>query len=191
MISHSIPAALILFMGLASNACSSPSGASRTPAPPPHASMSIMEEPSNLVTQTGTIYGTLELPAATFPVPVVLIIAGSGPTDRDGNSKALPGSNNSLKLLASELASRGIASVRYDKRGIAASMASAGTERDLRFDNYVADAEGWIRKLRSDSRFTAITVAGHSEGSLVGMIAAREAGADGYVSLEGDRKSVV
>ena len=144
-----------------------------------------MEEATTLVTPTGSIFGTLELPASKTRVPVVLIIAGSGPTDRDGNSKALPGANNSLKLLANGLAAHGIASVRYDKRGIAASVGAAGREEDLRFDNYVADAEGWLTKLRADPRFSTVSVAGHSEGSLIGMIAARDAKADGYVSLEG------
>ncbi len=169
----------IFMSGIQSSGCVAqiPSSSS-TPA-------SAMEEASTLVTPTGSIYGTLELPASSKPVPVVLIIAGSGPADRDGNSKVLPGANNSLKLLASGLAERGIASLRFDKRGIAASMAAGGKEEDLRFDHYVADAEGWVKKLRGDKRFSTITVAGHSEGSLIGMIAAREAGADGYVSLEG------
>ncbi|MEO5904951.1 MAG: alpha/beta hydrolase, partial [Gemmatimonadaceae bacterium] len=144
-----------------------------------------MEQPATLVTVTGTIYGTLEMPAATRAVPVVLIIAGSGPTDRDGNSRALPGQNNSLKLLADGLAAHGIASVRYDKRGIAASASAAGKEEDLRFGMYVDDAAGWLKQLRADKRFTTVSVAGHSEGSLIGMIAARQAGADGYISLEG------
>lgn len=144
-----------------------------------------MEQPSTLVTPTGTLYGTLELPAAQRPVPVVLIIAGSGPTDRNGNSKVLPGANNSLKMLADGLAARGIASLRYDKRAIGESAAAAAKEEDLRFDMYLADAEGWLRQLRADKRFSTVSVAGHSEGSLIGMIAAREAGADGFVSLEG------
>ena len=76
------------------------------------------ESPVTLDTKTGTLHGTLLVPAGTrVPVPVALIIAGSGPTDRDGNSPMLPGKNNSLKLLAEALATHGIASVRYDKRG--------------------------------------------------------------------------
>ena len=61
-----------------------------------------------LPTEGGTLHGTLLLPAGAAPSPVALIIAGSGPTDRDGNSAALPGANNSLKLLAESLAERGI-----------------------------------------------------------------------------------
>ena len=151
----------------------------------PAAPTAIVEYPDSLVTPTGTVYGTLELPAKAFPVPVVLIIAGSGPTDRNGNSPALPGANNSLKLLASGLAERGIASFRYDKRGIAASAKAAMSEQDIRFTNYIDDAKSLIGKLNADPRFSSVTVAGHSEGSLIGMVAAREAAADGFVSLEG------
>jgi pimeloyl-ACP methyl ester carboxylesterase len=147
--------------------------------------LAVTEEPVTLKTPTGDVFGTLELPAARTPVPVALIIAGSGPTDRNGNSPALPGSNNSLKMLADGLAARGIASLRYDKRGIAASRAAMTREDDIRFNNFIEDAEAWVGQLRADKRFSTVTIIGHSEGSLIGMVAAREAHADAYVSLEG------
>jgi uncharacterized protein len=143
------------------------------------------EEAIDLVTEGGTIHGTLLLPAARTPVPVALIIAGSGPTDRDGNSPLLPGQNNSLRLLAEGLAEQGIASVRYDKRGIAASTPAATSEAELRFDTYVDDAAAWVRMLSSDPRFSGVTLVGHSEGSLIGMRAAQLAPAAAYVSLAG------
>jgi len=87
-----------------------------------------------LKTATGTLAGTLSLPAVAKGVPVVLLIAGSGPTDRDGNNPMLPGKNDALKQLASSLAARGVASVRYDKRGIGGSAAAMTAEKDLRFD---------------------------------------------------------
>jgi len=159
-------------------------GKASTSLPP--APVAITEDSTvSLVSGQGTLYGTLELPARSFPVPVALIIAGSGPTDRNGNSPLLPGSNNSLRYLARGLAERGIASLRYDKRGIAKSAGAMVKEEDLRFDHFVDDAQNWIAKLRSDPRFSTITVVGHSEGSLIGMIAARQAGADAFVSLEG------
>jgi pimeloyl-ACP methyl ester carboxylesterase len=146
---------------------------------------SIVEDSVTLATPNATIYGTLELPAGADPSPVVLIVAGSGPTDRNGNSRVLPGANNALKMLADGLAARGIASLRYDKRGIGQSITPAMKEDELRFTNYVDDASAWIRQLRADRRFSTITVAGHSEGSLIGMIAARDASADAFISLEG------
>jgi pimeloyl-ACP methyl ester carboxylesterase len=140
----------------------------------------------SLVTPTGVLHGTLLLPqAAADRVPVVFIHAGSGPTDRDGNSPLLPGANNSLKLLAEALAVHGIASVRFDKRGIAASRAAGGREEDLRFDTLIDDAVAWISMLDADPRFSTVTVIGHSEGSLIGMVAAERAGATAFVSVAG------
>ena len=89
----------------------------------------------HITTSTGTLYGTQIIPTSNVPEPVVLIIAGSGPTDRDGNNP-LAGQNNSLKLLAEGLAVHGIASTRYDKRGIGESSA-AGPEEDLTYRHHL------------------------------------------------------
>lgn len=146
---------------------------------------SISAEPISLDTPTGKLYGTLELPKTKPRFPVALILAGSGPTDRDGNSALIPGSNNNLKLLAEGLAVQGIASVRFDKRGVAESGKAAAKEDDLRFDTYIDDAVSWGKFSRSDKRFSQLIVIGHSEGSLIGMIAAQRMGADGFVSIAG------
>lgn len=140
-----------------------------------------------LPTLTGTIYGTLQRPDPAEKCPVVLIIAGSGPTDRDGNNVQMK--NNSLKMLADSLQSHGFASLRYDKRGIAASQEAGPEEADLRFDNYIDDAAAWIRLLRKDGRFSKVIVAGHSEGSLIGMIAAQKEHAEGFISIAGAGRS--
>lgn len=138
-----------------------------------------------LETATGDLHGTLLVPSSDEPIPVALLIAGSGPTDRNGNNPGLPGPNNSLRQLAEALAQDGIATVRYDKRGIGASAAAAPSEADLRFDHYVEDAVAWIQFLAADPRFSTVTVIGHSEGSLIGMIAAERGNAHGYVSIAG------
>ncbi len=138
-----------------------------------------------LQTATGAIAGTLWLRPSSKAIPVVPLIAGSGPTDRDGNSVMLPGKNDSLKQLASALGSRGIASLRYDKRGIGASAAAMTAEKDLRFDTLVDDAASWAALLGRDPRFSRVAVAGHSEGSLIGMIAAQRGPVSAFVSLEG------
>jgi hypothetical protein len=143
---------------------------------------------ATLKTPMGTLQGSLLLPkgaTAAKPVPVVLIIAGSGPTDRDGNNSVIPGKNDSLKMLAEGLAAKGIASLRYDKRGIAGSQGVGPGENDLRFDMYVDDAAAWAAKLKADKRFSRVFIAGHSEGSLIGAIAAQRGKADGYVSIAG------
>ncbi len=142
------------------------------------------ETPIELKTQEGTIYGTLAVPAmqANKKFPLALIISGSGATDRNGNNPSMK--NESLRLLAHGLAQKGIASVRYDKRGIAASLAAGKNEADLRFEHYISDVKDWLKLLRADKRFTSLTVIGHSEGSLIGMIAANGL-ADKYISLAG------
>ena len=139
------------------------------------------ESPIVLHTSTGNIFGTLCEPTKAKHFPVALIIAGSGPTDRDGNSMMLY--SDCYKILAHRLARNGIASVRYDKRGIGESRAAMTKESDLRFDNYIDDARAWIDSLKHSGRFTQVIVIGHSEGSLIGMIAARDA--DKYVSIAG------
>lgn len=136
-----------------------------------------------LHTPTGDIEGTLLCPYSSEKVPVVLIIAGSGPTDRDGNNLRM--TNNSLKFLAEGLKSQNIASLRYDKRGIGESESAGLKEADLRFDHYVDDAKAWISKLKEDQRFSEVIIAGHSEGSLIGMLACQEMNVDKFVSIAG------
>lgn len=140
------------------------------------------ELPVTLHTATGDLFGTLTVPVQKTRMPVALIIAGSGPTDRNGNNPMMK--NESLHKLAIALADSGIASLRYDKRAIAESKAAAKSEADLRFDDYVADARDWISLLRKDNRFSRIIVIGHSEGSLIGMVAAHK-NADAFVSIAG------
>jgi uncharacterized protein len=142
------------------------------------------EQPITLKTATGDIKGTLSLPENAKDIPVVIIISGSGPTDRNGNQPKLQ--NNSLKMLADELSSNGIASVRFDKRGIGESAEDKVDEKDLRFGTYVTDVKGWIDMLAQDKRFSKIIVTGHSEGATIGLIASAEnKEADGYISIAG------
>jgi hypothetical protein len=145
-------------------------------------------EAVRLETPTGILYGAIEVPGGESPFPVVVMHAGSGPTDRDGNSAAIRGKNNSLKMLAEALAERGIASLRYDKRGIAESAKAAPKEEDLRFETYAADLVAWGKQLRADKRFSKIVILGHSEGALIGTLAAQELPADAFISVAGAGK---
>ena len=144
-----------------------------------------IETAAILETPTGKIFGTITTSIPFKKGPVVLIIAGSGPTDRNGNNPRMK--NNSLQQLAFTLAASGISSLRFDKRGIAESASSMGKEADLRFDDYVNDVSNWISFLKADKRFTRIIVAGHSEGSLIGMIASNGR-ADKFISIAGAGK---
>ena len=139
-----------------------------------------------LNTSTGALKGKMVTPNQESGYPVVLIIPGSGPTDMDGNSAALPGKNNSLKYLAEGLAGKGIASLRYDKRGIASSASAGKDEYSMRFEDGIKDARGWIDYLSRDKRISGIYVLGHSEGALVGMAASVDnPKVKGYISVAG------
>lgn len=149
----------------------------------------VLQRPISLQTATGELFGTLLLPKSATPVPVVLIIAGSGPTDRDGNNFD-GGRNDSLKRLAVILAKHNIASVRYDKRGVAASKPATPDERDLSIEKYVADAQAWGQKLKTDPRLGKLILLGHSEGALVAALAAEQAGASAVISVAGTGRPV-
>lgn len=133
---------------------------------------------------TGTLHGTLTVPNVKTKVPVVLLIAGSGPTDRDGNSN-MGLLTNAYRMLADSLRNAGIACLRYDKRGIGESAGAMTSEDKMRFDDGVADAVAFINMLNKDTRFSGVTVVGHSEGSLVGMLAAQKTAVRKYVSVAG------
>lgn len=84
------------------------------------------EDTVHIVRDSGQIYGSLITLQQEEKLPIALIISGSGPTDRNGNNPVM--TNNSLKMLADSLAAAGIGSIRYDKRGVAASMAAPEAE---------------------------------------------------------------
>ena len=133
-----------------------------------------------------TLAGTLLLPrwSELQRVPGVVLIAGSGPTDRNGNNSLVPERIDLLKLLAERLAEAGIASLRYDKRGVGESTprptgSLAGQERFFAWDNVVGDvtaAHGEL--LRHDEiKSYATALLGHSEGGLLALAAAPALGA--------------
>jgi len=145
--------------------------------------MHSQEEAITLKTASGNLQGTLLLPEVEKP-PVVLIIAGSGPTDRNGNNPSLK--PNYLKMLAEGLHKNNIASLRFDKRGIAESASAfKGGEIELRFETYINDVEQWTSVLKNDSRFSSVIILGHSEGSLIGMIASQQTSPEKYISIAG------
>lgn len=119
-------------------------------------------------------------PAPAADAAPVLILAGSGPTDRDGNSplgvRAAP-----YRLLAEALAAQGIASLRVDKRGIGASATAMPSEQELRVQTYADDARAWAAALRTRTGVRCVWLLGHSEGSLHALLAAQDG--DGICGL--------
>ncbi|MFN2636564.1 MAG: alpha/beta hydrolase family protein [Gemmatimonadaceae bacterium] len=151
---------------------------------------------SSYAIQSGglTLPGTLTLPAKTASsTPVALIVAGSGPTDRNGNSAgALRAQNNSnlYAILAWQLANVGIASVRYDKRALGENIKKIDIAQTS-IDDFVDDVLAGARQLAGDKRFTKVVLIGHSEGAeLVLQAANRGAPASGIIMLAGTGRPI-
>ena len=136
--------------------------------------------------EKGTIYGNLISVKNYKENPVVIIIPGSGPTDRDGNNPFMQ--PNNYKMLTKELAENGISSLRYDKLMIGESKNDL-TEKDLLFHDNVNQVTAWIDYLE-DKKFTKIILVGHSEGSLIGMLAAQERKVSKFISLCGTGRTI-
>ncbi len=151
----------------------------------PYVEPEVTYEKWNVPVDGGELEVALQWPTkeAAEPVPVAIIIAGSGPTNKDGNT--IIGDNNSLKMLAEGLASQGIASIRYDKRGVGDNAALVEKEEDLLFTSYTQDVENIVKAVQKDPRFSEVHVIGHSEGSLVGMVAASSTEVSSIISIAG------
>ncbi len=148
-----------------------------------------IEDSVSLSTTSGILKGSRFLPAGKTSFPVLIIIPGSGPTDRYGNNP-MGVKANSYKMMATELSSKNIGVLLFDKRGIAGSRTAAGSEADLRFETYVNDVVEWIQWLQKDKRVKGIFVAGHSEGSLIGILAAQKIKTQGFISIAGPAKGI-
>ena len=141
------------------------------------------EQAETLRTATGVLHGSLLLPAGK-PKAWVLIISGSGPSDRDSNTAGQPYKNNCLRYLALDLAAHGIASLRYDKRSVGQSAAAGTNEAVLTFDTFIEDAKAWFAMLRL--RATGpVSIVGHSEGAQIATRVAEKLSVGSVVNLCG------
>jgi len=143
---------------------------------------SFIEKEIHISSKKVTVNGTLLSPSSSDKVPLMIIIPGSGANDRDGNqvgSKA-----NSLRFLAEELGNHQIATYRYDKSAIALLKKKDFKEEDITFDDFIDDAVAVIDYFKDKKQFFKIIFVGHSQGSLVGMIASKSR-ADAYISIAG------
>ncbi|MBF8151104.1 alpha/beta hydrolase [Winogradskyella sp. F6397] len=127
------------------------------------------------------IDGTLLAPQDNDQPNLAIIIAGSGPTNRNGNQNFLK--NNSLKKLAEGLTHNGIATFRFDKR-IVKQIHQNNVDKDIMFDDFVSDASDVLDYFKVKGTYNKIYIIGHSQGSLVGMLSAKDK-ADGFISLAG------
>ena len=127
------------------------------------------------------IDGILLTPKTQKP-PLAIILSGSGPNDRNGNSNMVKG--NMLKKLAEKLSANGIATYRYDKRSSKYIKERNPAVHTLVFDVFIDDAKASIDYFKAKNSFSKIYVIGHSQGSLVGMVAGKDR-ADGFISIAG------
>jgi pimeloyl-ACP methyl ester carboxylesterase len=130
----------------------------------------VAEEPLDVERPKGKLRGVLWRPLQAAKPPLVVFVAGSGPTDRDGN--ATVGLNTDCyRLLAEALAKAGVASLRFDKRGVGAS--DPFDEPSLTLDEYAGDVAAWLKWARSGDRFGKVTILGHSQGGLIALVLAQ------------------
>lgn len=133
----------------------------------------VNEQDIKLGTETGVLWGTLAYAAEPI-APAILMLPGSGPTDRNTNAQQLGLKSDAFKLLADGLAARGITSLRIDKRGVGESAGAITSETELRFQTYSDDARSWGRELRKIAGTKCVWMLGHSEGALVAEVAAQD-----------------
>ena len=170
----SVIAARVPAQGVEARPFGAPAPAPEAPRSPPPG---VIEEAFEETREGVTLRGDLWIPAGEIEkIPVVLFVAGSGPTDRDANS-SLGLRTDAYRLVAAALAARGIASLRYDKRGVGKSGAEFDPATTV-IDDFAADAQAIVGRLRADARFSTLAVLGHSEGGLLALMIAERAAPD-------------
>ncbi|MDB5439368.1 MAG: alpha/beta hydrolase [Caulobacteraceae bacterium] len=137
----------------------------------------------------GAIKGTLTLTASP-PKAIAVLIQGSGPIDRDGNSG--PALNAATaRLLAQALAGGDIESIRYDKRGMFASSAAVADGNKVTIEDYADDARAFAVLAAKRAGLPCAWLIGHAEGSLVALQAAQQPGGlCGVVSISGPGRNL-
>ncbi|HVV52396.1 MAG TPA: alpha/beta fold hydrolase, partial [Polyangia bacterium] len=156
-----------------------PTAAEAHRPPPP----GVVEEPIAVDRGGVELRGVLWRPAhAKAKPPLALIVAGSGPVDRDGNAgTALR--TDCYRMLAEALAEDGVASLRFDKRGVGAS--DPVKEDGVTVGDFVDDAAALAAEARRERRFSKLTLVGHSEGALIALLLAAKVPVDALVLLAG------
>jgi esterase/lipase len=119
--------------------------------------------------------------------PLMILIQGSGPVNRDGNAPMMK--NNGMKKIAEELSQKGIATFRFDKRIFKMDKLKI-KEENLSFDDFVTDVIAIVEHFRKTGSYNKIILAGHSEGSLIGILAAQKTKIDGFISFAGPGRAI-
>jgi pimeloyl-ACP methyl ester carboxylesterase len=144
----------------------------------------VAEEPFEIDNRGAKLSGILWLPSSRpKTVPVVIMIAGSGPVDRDGNAGGILRSDT-YRQLAEALAKKGVATIRYDKRGVGQSTLGGKLE-DIGFDDFVSDAAALVAMARVNDKLAGVYLFGHSEGALIALEVASTTKVDGVITAAG------
>lgn len=130
------------------------------------------------------VEGTLLESEPLLASSLVIFIGGSGPVDRNGNQ--IFAENDMLKKLASALTNKGISTFRYDKR-VVKQIKTRNIDEEILFNDFVVDAKSAINFFKQT--YDKIIIAGHSQGSLVGLLALDENVA-GFISLNGAGQTI-
>lgn len=192
----SVLVALLALVGCSSTeAASSSGGATPDGGTPDTAAVCVpvaaASETFRVQNDLGALEGTLDVPEGCGPMPVVVILSGSGSTDRDGNSPGATDKPAIYRVLAKTINDAGFAALRYDDPGIGKSTRAVPVAvEDFRYEMEVHAAALFIAKLRTDGRFGSVVAAGHSQGSLTGILAAATQPIDGFISLAGAGRPV-
>lgn len=133
-------------------------------------------------TSAGKLYGTILADSNQKENPIIYFIGGSGASTRNGIG-------DSQLQLANALFENNIYSLSVDKRGAGKSAEALISENDIRIDTLVNDAVKWINYLK-EKGYHNIIVAGHSQGSLIGMLAAQKTPVNKFISLAGAGRGI-
>lgn len=143
------------------------------------------EREVRLNSDPGPLVGTLETPDGPQKGVAVLLIAGSGPTDRNGSQPKAGLQADSLRLIAADLAQHGYSSLRADKRCIGDSLLACSGEAKLTIQTYADDAAAWAAFLKAQPGVRCVVLLGHSEGALVAALASSKVKPCGVISVSG------
>jgi len=163
----------------------------QAPSPPPGTTPTVgADQEITFTAGQVTVHGSLRMPPhASAPVPAAVLLAGSGPTDRNGNTPAVPGSIDTLRSLADVLATDGVASVRYDKLSTGATGFGpfASDPSSIGYSDFTDEASAALVFLaaRTDIDAGHLIILGHSEGALIALSVAAHPGLPGHPPLAG------
>ncbi|MFK7781430.1 alpha/beta hydrolase [Psychroserpens sp.] len=132
------------------------------------------------------IDGTLLTPTNNNSFILAIIVADSGPTDRDGNQNFQ--NNGALKKLAEGLSNENISTFRYDKR-IVKQIRKGKVDPNISFDDFISDVNTIVSHFKSQNKYSKIVIIGHGQGSLVGLVASKN-DINQFISIAGSGKSI-